>query len=233
MDTIKAFIRYFSKAEAVLWSSSVFLIVLSFCLFDQESYLTLAASIIGVTSLILNAKGNPFGQFLMIIFSILYGFLSFTFAYYGEMITYLGMTAPMAVLALISWLRHPYNGNRAEVQVNRLKRKERIWMIILTIAVTIGFYFVLKGFHTAHLIPSTLSVATSFLAVYLTFRRSACYALAYAANDIVLIFLWTLAAASDISYLSVIVCFMMFFANDVYGFISWRKMRQRQQQILL
>jgi len=233
MDAIKAFIRYFSKAEVVLWSSSVFVIVLSFCLFDQESYLTLIASIIGATSLILNAKGNPLGQFLMIIFSILYGIISFTFAYYGEMITYLGMTAPMAVFALIAWLRNPYNGNRAEVQVNRLKRGEMILMGLLTIAVTIGFYFVLKEFHTAHLIPSTLSVATSFLAVYLTFRRSAYYALAYAANDVVLILLWALAAASDISYLSVIICFIMFLANDVYGFINWRKMRLRQQQIIL
>lgn len=40
--------------------SSAFLV--SFALFDRESYLTLAASLIGVTSLIYNAKGNPFGQ---------------------------------------------------------------------------------------------------------------------------------------------------------------------------
>ena len=62
---------------------------------------------------------------------MLYGAISFTFAYYGEMITYLGMTAPMAVFALISWLRNPYNGNKAEVKVNRLKRKEMLFMILL------------------------------------------------------------------------------------------------------
>ena len=44
----------------------------------------------------------------MIVFSLLYGVVSFTFAYYGEMITYLGMTAPMALFALISWMRNPY-----------------------------------------------------------------------------------------------------------------------------
>ncbi len=43
----------------------------------------------------------------MIIFSLLYGIISYTFSYYGEMITYLGMTMPMAVFALISWLRNP------------------------------------------------------------------------------------------------------------------------------
>lgn len=34
----------------------------------------------------------------MIIFSLLYGVISFSFSYYGEMITYLGMTMPMAVV---------------------------------------------------------------------------------------------------------------------------------------
>jgi len=197
--------------------------------FDRENFLTLVASLIGVTSLIFNAKGNPLGQFLMIIFSVLYGIISFTFAYYGEMITYLGMTAPMAVFALISWLRNPYKGNKSEVKVNRLKFKEIIFMILLTIIVTFIFYYILGAFHTANLILSTISVTTSFLAVYLTFRRNAFYAISYAANDIVLIVLWILAAFSDMSYLSVVICFAMFLANDIYGFISWSKMQKRQE----
>ena len=64
--------------------------------------------------------------------------------------------------------------------------------------------------------------------MYLTFRRSPYYALAYAANDVVLIVLWTLAAIEDLSYLSVIICFVMFLANDLYGFLNWRKMQKKQ-----
>ena len=75
--------EYFSKTEIALWCCSAGLILLSFCLFDRENYLTLLASLIGVTSLIFNAKGNPFGQFLMILFSLLYGLISWSFAYYG------------------------------------------------------------------------------------------------------------------------------------------------------
>lgn len=226
----RALMNYFSKGEILLWSSSVFLIIVSFLAFDKENYLTLIASVTGATSLIFNAKGNPLGPFLMIVFSILYGIISFSFSYYGEMITYLGMTAPMAVLAMISWLRNPYNGNKAEVRINRLRSREVIFITILTAVITFIFYFVLKAFRTANLELSTLSVATSFLAVCLTFRRSAYYALAYAANDIVLIVLWALATMTDISYLSVIICFVMFLANDIYGFVNWQKMSLRQQK---
>ena len=124
--------NYFSKTEILLWISSVAVIVISFLLFDRESYVTLCASLIGVTSLVFNAKGNPFGQLLMIIFSVLYGIISFTFAYYGEMIPYLGMTMPMAVFALISWLRNPYKGRRAEVKVNTIGKRENATMWLLT-----------------------------------------------------------------------------------------------------
>lgn len=221
---------YFSKSDIILWSSSVFLIIISFCIFDRESFLTLCASLIGVTSLIFNAKGNPFGQLLMVIFSLLYGIISYTFSYYGEMITYLGMTMPMALFALISWLKNPFNGNKAEVKVNTLTAYEHIFMWVITVVITIIFYFILKFFGTANIIPSTISVTTSFLAVYLTFRRSPYFALAYAANDIVLIILWILASILDVRYISVIVCFITFLFNDIYGFISWRKMKIRQEE---
>lgn len=190
--------------------------------------MTLVASVVGVTALIFNAKGNPFGQGLLVVFSLLYGAISFSFAYYGEMITYLGMTMPMAVVALVSWLKNPYNENKAEVKVNHISKKETIWMWVLTIIVTILFYFILDVWGTANLIPSTISVLTSFVAAYLTFRRSPYYAVAYGMNDLVLIVLWILASMEDIRYVSVVVCVIAFFANDIYGFVSWRAMEKRQ-----
>jgi len=222
--------KYFSTLDIVLWTSFVITIVIAFCLFDKENYLTLFASLIGVTSLIFNAKGNPFGQLLMIVFSLLYGIISYTFSYYGEMITYLGMTMPMAFFALVSWLRNPYNGNKAEVKVNTISKKEALFMFLSSVVVTAVFYVILKYFNTSNIVPSTLSVTTSFLAVYLTFRRSPYFALAYASNDIVLIVLWTLASIYEIRYISVVVCFVAFFVNDIYGYISWKKMKIRQNK---
>jgi len=222
--------RYFTGTEMLLFCCSEFLTVLTFLIFDRTHYLTLTASLIGAASLVLNAKGNPLGQLLMVIFSVMYGIISMRQAYYGEMLTYLGMTGPMALFSLISWLRNPFQGKRSEVAVNRLSRKEALLCIPLTAAVTAAFYLILRHFHTALLPLSTLSVATSFLAVYLTFRRSAQYALAYAANDIVLIVLWTAAARQTPSYCSVVMCFLIFLANDLYGYVSWQRMKTKQVQ---
>lgn len=202
---------YFTKAEIALWLSSVAMIFASFFLFGGDSLLSLAASLIGVSSLLLIAKGNPIGQLLTILFSVFYGIISYSFAYYGEMLTYLCMTAPMALLALITWLKHPFEGNKSEVEIAKLTKKDLPPMLLLTAAVTRIFYFILEALNTANLVPSTVSVTTSFLAVYLTYKRSPYYALAYAANDLVLIVLWTLASLENRSYISVVVCFAAFF----------------------
>lgn len=220
--------HYFTRKELLLWSLSTALILLSYCLFDRGGVLRLIASLIGIPSLLLGAKGNPLGQVLIIGFSLIYGYISYTFAYYGEMITYLGMTLPMAVIALISWVRHPYNGNHAEVEVGTLTKNALIFMVVSAAAVTAAFYFILRAFHTANLIPSTISVTTSYMAVYLAYKRSPYFAAAYAANDLILIVLWVLASLSDTHYLSVVVCFAMFFINDIYGFLNWCRMRDRQ-----
>ena len=222
-------LKYFTKAELCLWCLSVFSITASFLIFDRENYLTLVASLIGVTSLIFNAKGNPFGQLLMVVFSVLYGIISYSFSYYGEMITYMGMTGPMAFFALVSWLRNPYKGKKSQVKVNTISRGEVVFTVLLTAVVTVLFYFILEYFNTANLFFSTLSVTTSFAAVYLTFRRSPYFALIYALNDIVLIVLWVYASLSNITYLSVVICFLMFLVNDIYGFVSWLKMEKKQQ----
>lgn len=47
-------------------------------------------------------------------------------------------------------------------------------------------------------------------------------------SSVLLIILWGLATMEDISYPSVMICFIMFLMNDVYGYISWNRMKKRQ-----
>ena len=49
------------------------------------------------------------------------------------------MTLPMAVVALVSWLKNPYQGNKAEVKVNEIKEKEWSFAVGFTVAVTVAF----------------------------------------------------------------------------------------------
>ena len=98
-------------------------------------------------------------------------------------------------------------------------------------AVSVLFYFILRRFNTANLVFSTVSVTTSFVAVYLTFRRSELFSLGYAANDVILIILWSLASLQSREYICMVICFIAFLANDTYAYFNWLNIKKRQMSI--
>lgn len=224
----KLLFRAFTKFDWGLWLSSMALVTFSFGIGAKRDYLTLIASLVGVTALIFVAKGEVFGQILVTLFSVIYGIIAYHFHYYGEMITYVGMTMPIALLSIVSWLRNPYEGGKGEIKVENLSKKGWLYITLLTVMVTFIFYFILKYFQTANLIVSTFSIATSFMASLLMYLRSPYYAIAYAGNDIILIVLWVLATFENSSYFPMIICFTIFLINDIYGFFSWQKMKEKQ-----
>ncbi|MCI8804949.1 MAG: nicotinamide mononucleotide transporter [Clostridiales bacterium] len=224
---ILSVIKSFSNFERFLWIFSLISVTCAFILAKSFDFMILSASLIGVTALIFIAKGNVWGQILTLVFSVLYAVISYRFDYFGEMITYLGMTAPVAFLSILTWLKNPYSVY--EIKVNSLSKFMYFILFSVTLGVTFIFYFILKFFGTANLGVSTLSVATSFMASTLMMFRSPYYAVAYALNDLVLIILWCMASFSDVSYAPMTVCFFIFLANDLYGFKNWKAMRKRQR----
>lgn len=223
---VKNALKNLTLFERLLWGGSVAAVLISYFAFRSGGWLSLAGSIVGATALIFVAKGNVLGQMLTIVFGVIYAIVSYQCRYYGEMITYLGMTLPSALAATISWIRNPYREN--EVKVRAMKKYDIIILGVLAALVTALFYFILRYFNTANLAWSTVSIATSFMASSLTMLRSQYYALWYALNDVVLIVLWVLATVSSIEFLPMVVCFLVFLANDLYGFFYWSRMARRQ-----
>ena len=218
-------LNFFNIFEWCLLLFSYIIIIIFFFVFKNDNYLNLVGAILGVSATLFAGKGSPIGQVLIIIFSVIYAIVSYSNKLYGEMITYLGMTALIAIFALISWIRNSDNG---QVRIYKLKLIEWIIILIISIIVTIGFYFLLKLLKTNNLIISTVSVFTSFLASVLTLKRSKFYALGYASNDCICIVLWIIASLDDIENVSIVTCFAAFLLNDIYGFINWNKLEKIQ-----
>lgn len=212
----------FTKNDWILLISSLLIVLASNIVSPQFDVLITVAALIGVTSLVLGAKGNVWSPLLMVVFSVLYGIISYRFCYWGELVTYLGMTLPMSAWAAVEWFRNP-SEKKGEVAISPMNRTKWLMVLLSTILVTIAFYLILKHFDTPNLIFSTLSITTSFFAASLTLLRSSYYPLFYSANDVILIILWILATLENPVYFPVIINFVVFFVNDFYGFISWRK----------
>lgn len=221
--------KSFTRKEWLLWLTSLIIVTVSNLLSQDISFLTLSAALVSVTSLIFAALGNAWSQILMIVFSCLYGIISWQFRYWGEMITYMGMSLPMAVFSLISWVKNPSdNGN--EVKIQKLDKFKVTILILTSILATAVFGVILDRLNTPNMLFSTISIWTSFIAAALTMLRSPYYAVGYAANDLVLIVLWVYASMQNTAYFTVAVNFAIFFFNDIYGFINWKKREHSELQ---
>lgn len=232
--SIKNFVKQnFTIKEKILFVISEIMIILSFIIWDGQNYLNLVCSLIGVISVMFCIKGHPFGALLGVAFALFYSITSFKFRYYGEFITYTFMSLPMCIISFVSWIKNPFKKGEPQVKVCDIKIKDLIILIMLASAITTGFYFILRYFNTTNLIISTISITTSFSAVYLMYKRSPFYSLAYLANDLVLITLWVLASLTNKSYITIVVCFAVFLINDLYGFFSWRKIQKTQKTEIL
>ena len=218
-------IKSLTKKEWCLWLGSLFIVIISNMLTENFDLLTLLAACVGITSLIFAAKGNVWAQILMIVFSILYGMISWRFRYWGEMITYLGMTMPMAIWSTITWIKNPAT-NGKEVAIQKLKPKHIFGIIIFGTAITWIFYLILNALNTPNIVFSTISITTSFLAATLTMLRSSYYALGYASNDIVLIVLWMLASIENPAYIPVAVNLQFSFLTICMVFFVGKKEKQ-------
>lgn len=227
----KKIVRYFTPFEWTLWLGGMAAIAAGFIFGQERNLLSLFSSLFGVTLIIFNAKGNVWGQVFAICFSVLYGLLSYTKAYYGEMIIYFALMTPIHIASIVIWLKNlNKDAKYLEVKINTVSAREYAVAGVCTVGLTVAFYYVLKALNTDNLIISTISLVTSLAAAYLMLRRSEFFSVCFVLNDVILIIMWSLKLSTDgISVLPSVLCFSIFLIDDAYCYLSWRKLKFSQR----
>lgn len=225
---MKKILKFFTPLEYILIIISVATPIIFYVVFKGDSYLNLACSLLGVISLFFISKANLIGTFISLAFGIFYGIVSLGFKYYGEAIITLALYIPFSIFSIVTWFKNRKEKS-TEVKISHATKIDFIKAPIIAIAISTGFYFILKALDTTNLIVSTLSILTSCVAGYFQIKRTKYYALFYTFNDIILIILWTYATIENISYICVLSCFVCFLINDIYGFINWTRLEKKTE----
>ena len=225
---MKKLFKDWSVFEIILLTTSPLIVLLVGIIFKSD-VLTMMTSIVGIICALLLAKGLILGQFFGIAIVILYSIVSYKNGFYGEMLIYLIIMLPMYIWGIIEWLKHK-NGETKSVEVNSIKWKEWLIIVLCSIVAFIGFYFLLKSLNTNELIVSTLSVVDNIFAVYLLARRSKYGFVSYIINDLILIVLWGIPIIQgNLLLLAMLINPIVNLVNDTYGVINWNKMQRKQK----
>jgi len=224
---LKSILKDWTMFEKILLFGSVILVSLVGLIFKSD-LLTTICSIVGIITALLLAKGKNLGQIFGLLIVALYTIVSFKNGYYGEVIIYLCIMLPMYIMGIISWIKHQ-NKDTNTVEVNKIKLKEWIIVLIISIIAFVIIYFLLEMFNTKQLFISSLSVIDSLFAIYLGVRRSKYSFYFYVVNDLILIVLWGIPVISG----SLILLPMVFnptinLINDIYGIYNWKKLEKIQ-----
>jgi nicotinamide mononucleotide transporter PnuC len=226
----KKFITYFNKIEWSLLICGLLCVTIGFVVTPEKNIFSYLSSVAGITCVIINSKGNVWGQVVAITFGVLYGICAYQQHYYGEMLIYFCLMIPIHIFSIVSWLRHKFNGKKHEVEVNNLKPLEYVLVFVGAAVVTVAFYFLLRALNTDNLIISTISLTTSITAAYFMLRRCEFFSICFVFNDIILIVLWSLKLFSEgFSLLPSVLAFVIFLFCDTYCYLSWRTMKKRQK----
>ena len=226
---MRNFFKNWNLFEMCFLIGSLLALVLCFVFSADKNVFSFVASLIGVLSVITVAKGLVIAPFIDIVYNVLYAIISIFQGYYGELIIYTLIMIPISVMAIISWRKNRNKDNKDIVEVNTIGLKEYIYLAIVTIVASVGFYFLLKALNTNEIVVSLLAFITSTVASYLMLRRSSYYALGFILNDAALIVLWAIVVVnSGMGYLPTVISFCVFLVNDIYGFIHWKVSESKQ-----
>lgn len=210
--------------ELVFMVVAVLIATIPFLIFKEKNILSLICSIIGIISMIFISKGFVYAPILGVIYDALYIAVSWSQNYYGEVIIFAFIMIPMELFSVFTWLKNKNKQEQELVQTNKLHKKEVGILIILSIVITISFYFILRALNTKELFINTISLTANFIGVYLMFRRSKYYALSYFVDDLIAITLWIITiVVSGIEFIPNLICLICFAVIDIYGFITWSK----------
>ena len=228
---MKEFFKSWNLFEKLFLIISLLIVIGCYFLGGDKSILSLVTSILGVITVIFGAKGLVWAPVINIIYNIVYILLSYSQGFYGEVIIYIFLMTPLNIAMIVSWFKNKSKKDENIVTVNKLSKKEYVLLFIFTLFISVGFYLLLKVLNTNALLISTISLIDSFIASYLLFRRCSNYALSYIVNDVILIVLWSFAIKNNgVAYLPIVLSFIVFLVNDIYGLISWKKREKEQNK---
>lgn len=175
------------------------------------------------------AKGKYACYIIGVVSTFFYAYVSYKNAYYGEVIIAMCCTFPLMLFGLINWLRHQDDTNT--VVIKDITKRELGLLLGSQVIMFFGYYFLLKAFNTNNLLVSTFSLVASFIASYLTARRSENGFIGFIINDLILIVLWGIPVVSG-NYLVItaLLCPILLLINDIYGVFNWRKIKEEQKE---
>ena len=214
----------FEKSWLIIFT----LINVAVLIYSKEGILGFTASVTGMLSVILVAKGKISNYYFGIINVVIYGFISYNSKYYGEAMLNILYFLPMQIIGFMMWRRNNVNiDENQEVKAERMTVKEIIlWSVLSGIAVVV-YGIILKKLNNTLPMADSFTTVLSVTAMILMVKRYLEQWIVWIMIDIVAIYMW-LFVKSDYN---ITIMWTAYLVNAVYGLYNWVQLYRREREV--
>lgn len=223
-----------------------------FFIFGTDSFLGLIASLSGILCVVLVAKGKISNYFFGLVQVLIYGYISMQFSLYGEaMLNFLFYT-PLQFIGFYLWYRNAKNNSKEgttaltettagsspsssfKITVKKLSWKGLLGLTLVSGLAIWAYALLLQALSGASVGLDSATTVLSIVAQFLMLARYAEQWLLWIIVNILSIALWGLtltgsqATGEDPAW-NVLIMWVAFLFNSIYGYINWLKISKKQE----
>lgn len=203
-----------------IWSVIATVGIIGACLITKAEPTTWVLSLTGIAFVLGVANGWKYAQMLGAILVGMYGYLSYSAGFYGNMLVNLAVILPMQLYGSYQWLTISNNSTvvRQELTAPQLKG---VALVILNLMILGIILCVVSG--SSMPIHDGISSALVIVATFLMVNRYKEQWYVWIPYNVIECAMWFMAASLAPEILAVFVMRVIFLANSLIGFYVWSR----------
>lgn len=224
MDVLKFVKAEFSgwgKYERFLFPAVILLIVL-ISVSVKDSKIALISAVCGISYTILAGKGKISCYLFGLCGTLLYTYLSFKNALFGNMLLYGLYYFPMEIVGIFKW-KNKLKKTSQEIIKTQLSVKERVFYLAAAILLSIIATFILKGTSDASPCIDAITVVLSVFGMLLTVKRCIEQWYVWFAVNALSVWLWVNAYIHGSNCFATILMWFVYLILSIYFLYTWKK----------
>lgn len=204
------------------WPYLLTLFAFLFCVLSGADWLTFLTVISGVACVSLIAVGNRLGYLVGLVSSVTYAWVAWQNGLFGEVGLNLLFYIPTGIIGYFIWQRHEAEGR---VVMRRLEGRQRLLLVVGTVVATVILGILLQFIpgQNSPFVDAATNVL-SVIATLLMMWRFAEQWWLYITLNVLTVGLWVLRYWADgFAADSMILLWLIYLVNSVFGFIIWHQ----------
>ena len=210
------------KKGEYLWLGISLITTVSASIYLKAGAMSIIAMIINIICVVLLAKGKVSNFIFSIVGSLLYGYITYSNAIYGDAIMRVVYNIPMGIFGYLAWKKNKVKADD-DVEFRMLTTKQRIIGgigIIIAIGTLAG---ILHLIHGNNVVLDATTTVLGIVALFLMSKRFTENWYLWILVNAISVILWLRVGNISSETVATLLMWIVFLLNSIFGTLSWKK----------